>query len=254
MVFTSPLSPYVYPPVIAFALVASIAAIPALALLFAWIAARVAGEAPAAVRSSGGVPLVGGVAGAFVAMALPGVADILGVLIAVPLGLLSLVLIVVGGALLAAPASRAALRAAIARAPGAVPPGARVVFGLALAVCCWSVATGVRLVLASASPDVPGARLLPVLAIEALPLLAIWAVGRAAMVAGAIALLRARYAGTLVYAAGFTLVVVPDLANLTAHASTLPHLAELAVQVAALLLGWRHVRPRASPALRLDPA
>jgi hypothetical protein len=233
MVFTSPLSPYIVPPVTALALIASIAAVPALALLFASIAARVSGAAPATPGPSGGIPLVGGAAGAFVALLLPGLGGALGLLVAVPLGLLALVLIGVGGALLASRASRAAVRAALAREMGAVPPGARVVFALALAVCAWSAASTVRLVLASASPDVPGARLMPVLAMEALPPLAIWAVGRAAMLAGAVALLRARYAGNV---------------------RSLPRLAEVAVQVAALVLAWRYVRPGAAPAPEPDPA
>jgi len=204
----SPLSPYVSLPAAALALVASLAAVPVLALLAAGIAARVARAAPgAAGRVSGQIPLGLGAAAGFGAMALLAETEVLSTFAAVPLGLLSLVLVVVGGALAASPASRAAIR--VARAPAAVPPAARVVFGLALAVCGWSLASRLRLVQAALTHEAFGAGLVPVLTFEALPSLVIWGVGRAAMVTGAVALLRARYAGMLAYTAGFALVGVP---------------------------------------------
>lgn len=249
-VFTSAADAAFFRASLVLAAICSVAAVPAVALALGWVDRRLAGAAPGhGARAAGGILLALGTAGGFVAARLAHPHPLY-FLLASLCAVGGFALVAVGVVMLASSGGLAALRAV--PAPAAPPPAARGVFGVALVVGGASLALdvlGAAALLRSTPlpswwPAGGAGELVPMVSLGALPPLLVWAVGRAAMVAGAAGLAWARYAGTLVYTAGFALAVAPRHGWPVASGGW----SFLALDVAALALAWRYVRPAPSPA------
>jgi hypothetical protein len=204
---------------------AAAAAVTALALALGWVSSRVAGG-----RVRGGIPLRLGAVAAFLALMLLETGHLLLFLLGAVVAVIAVPLVAAGGLLLAS--DRSAVRAAFFT-PAAAPGGeVRAVSAVALAVGAWSLAAGVDEVVAWMwSPRM-------MMTVSSVLVFVVWSVGRAAMVAGCVALLGLRPAGTFVYTAGFAVTLSTGLALGWGPRS----LALLAVDVATVVLAWIHVR------------